>query len=167
MLTKKVQDALNDQLATELRSAYEYLSMSAYCESIALPGMAAWLHAQWAEELTHALKFFSFIHDRGARVELRELPKPRQDYKSALDVFETALEQERSVTGAIDGLYKLVEKEGDYASQAWLDWFATEQVEEEKAVTQIVESLRRIGDSGEGLFIMDKDLGSGLSETSA
>lgn len=160
MLTKNVEKALNDQLVVELQSAYEYLSMAAYCESISLPGMAGWLHKQWEEELQHAMKFFNFIHDRDGRVELAELKKPRIEYKSTLEVFETALEHERHVTRSIHDLYRLVEEEKDYASQAWLDWFATEQVEEEKNVGHIVDQLKRAGDRGEALFFLDKELGS-------
>lgn len=160
MLNTKVENAMNDQLNVELQSAYEYLSMSAYCEEQSLPGFAAWLRVQWDEELQHAMKFYNFILDRDGHVSLKELPKPRSDYKSVLDIFETALKQERSVTASIHGLYQLVEKEQDYASQAWLDWFATEQVEEEKNVGHIVESLKRIGEKGEALFLLDEKLGT-------
>jgi ferritin len=160
MLSTKVEKAMNDQLAVELQSAYEYLSMSAYCEEHSLPGFAAWLRVQWQEELDHAMRFYNFIIDRDGHVELANLPKPGSDYKSTLDVFETALAQERSVTGSIHTLYELVEKEKDYSAQAWLDWFATEQVEEEKNVGRIVDSLKRIGEKGEALFLLDEKLGS-------
>ena len=160
MLTKRVEAAMNDQLQKELQSAYVYLGMSAYCESESLPGMAAWLRRQFDEEQEHAFKFYNFIIDRGARVELKSLDAPSMSYKGALDVFQTALEHERKVTAAINDLYDLVAKEKDFASQAWLDWFATEQVEEEKTVGQIVDDLTRIGSDGNGLFLLDKDLGT-------
>lgn len=160
MLTKRVEAAMNDQLQKELQSAYVYLGMSAYCESESLPGMAAWLRRQFDEEQEHAFKFYNFIIDRGASVDLKTLEAPSTSYKNALDVFQTALEHERKVTAAINDLYDLVAKEKDFASQAWLDWFATEQVEEEKTVGQIVDDLRRIGSDGNGLFLLDKDLGT-------
>jgi ferritin len=159
MLTKKVEKALNDQLAMELESAYVYLSMSAYCESESLPGFATWLRAQWQEELDHAMRFYTFILDRSAHVKLGAIDEPSDKFASPLAVFEQALENERAVTASIAGLYELVEAEKDYASQAWLDWFATEQVEEEKMVSQIVDSLRRIGERGDALFLLDKELG--------
>ena len=158
MLSKKVEAALNEQLAKELQSAYAYLGMAAYCESKSLPGFAHWLRMQWDEELAHALKFYNFIIDRGAKVRLAALNQPSVDFKSVLQVFEQALQHEVDVTQSIHSLYRLVEDERDYASQAWLDWFATEQVEEEKNVGQIVDSLKMIGDRGEALFLLDKDL---------
>lgn len=163
MLTKKVEAAMNDQLQKELQSAYVYLGMSAYCETESLPGFAAWLRRQFDEEQQHAFRFYNFIVDRGARVELKQLDAPPTKYSSPLAVFETALEHEKGVTKAINELYDLVAREKDFASQAWLDWFATEQVEEEKTVTQIVEDLRRVGGSGDGLFFLDKDLASRTS----
>jgi ferritin len=159
MLTKKVEQAMNNQLAVELQSAYAYLAMSAYCESESLPGLGRWLRAQAREEVEHAMKFYGFISDRGGRIRLTSLAQPREKYSSVLDVFEQALEHERSVTRSIAGLYSLVVDEKDYASQAQLDWFATEQVEEEKTVGDVVDSLRRIGDRGEALFFLDRELG--------
>lgn len=159
MLSKKVEAAMNGQLAVELQSAYEYLSMSAYCESESFGGFATWLRAQWQEELDHAMRFYTFITDRSGRVSLQAVPQPRDDYGSLLEVFETALAQEQSVTASIHNLYQLCEKESDYAAQAWLDWFATEQVEEEKTVGTIVDHLRRIGERGDALYLLDKELG--------
>jgi ferritin len=160
LLSPNVQQAMNDQLQVELQSAYVYLGMAAYCETLSLGGIARWLHKQAEEEYGHAMRFYNFVNDRQGKVELKSLDAPRNSYKSVLGVFEEALEHERSVTAAIDKLYELVHDEKDFASQAWLDWFATEQVEEEKTVGQIVDQLKMIGDKGEGLFILDKDLGN-------
>lgn len=160
MLNKKIEAAMNDQLQAELQSAYVYLGMSAFAESASFPGMGLWLRAQWEEELAHAMKFYNFILDRGSNVQLKVLDAPAAEYKDMLDVFEQALEHERSVTRSINDLYALVAEEKDFASQAWLDWFATEQVEEEKSVGQIVDDLRRIGDRGDGLYVLDKALGN-------
>jgi len=151
---------MNDQLQVELQSAYVYLGMAAYCETVSLGGFAQWLHKQAEEEYAHAMRFYTFINDRQGKVELKTLDAAPSDYKSTLVVFEKALEHERSVTAAIDKLYDLVHDEKDFASQAWLDWFATEQVEEEKAVGTIVDQLKMIGDRGEALFILDKEMAS-------
>ena len=158
MLHSKVESAMNDQLQKELQSAYVYLGMSAYCEEESLPGMASWLRNQFDEEQTHAMKFYNFILDRGGHVELRPLTAAPTRYESPLQVFEAALENERQVTESINELYELANKAQDFASQAWLDWFAEEQVEEEKTVTQIVDDLKRVGD-GNGLFLLDRELG--------
>ncbi|HWL64394.1 MAG TPA: ferritin [Actinomycetota bacterium] len=158
-LNTRVEEAMNDQLQKELQSAYVYLGMSAYCESQSLPGFAGWLRAQFDEEQQHAFRFYTFIIDREGAVDLRQLDAPPTRYKSVVDVFETALAHEKAVTVAINELYDLVATEKDFASQAWLDWFATEQVEEEKTVGQIVDDLHRIGDDGNGLFILDRSMG--------
>ena len=158
MLAARVEQAMNEQLSKELQSAYVYLGMSAYCESESLPGFASWLRTQWEEELAHAMRFYTFICDRGGRVRFGVLQEPPVEYSSPLDVFEQALRHEEAVTASISNLYTLVVDERDYAAQAWLDWFATEQVEEEKNVGQIVESLKRIGDRGDALFFLDKEL---------
>ncbi len=160
MLTKKVAAAMNDQLQKELQSAYVYLAMSSYTESLSLPGVSAWLRAQWEEELQHALKFYNYIIDRGSRPEFKTLTAPPAEYSSPLHVFEEALEHERAVTHSINDLYGLTTDEKDWASQAWLGWFVTEQVEEEKSVGQIVDDLKRVGDQGEGLYLLDKALGN-------
>ncbi len=159
MLPKRVEQAMNDQLQKELQSAYIYLSMSAACESQSLPGCASWLRNQWQEEIAHAMKFYNFIIDRDGQVKLQQLDAPPSDFGSPLSVFERALENERAVTASINGLYELVAKEKDFASQALLDWFVTEQVEEEATVGQIVDDLKRVGNSGDGLFLLDKELG--------
>ncbi len=159
-MNARVEKAMNDQLQKELQSAYVYLGMSAHCESVSLPGFATWLRGQFDEEQQHAFRFYTFITDRDGTVELRQIDAAPTKYKSTLDVFETALAHERSVTEAINELYELVAKEKDFASQSMLDWFATEQVEEEKTVGQIVDDLRRIGEDGNGLFLLDQKLGS-------
>ena len=159
MLNDKIEAALNDQLQMELQSAYVYLAMSAACEAKSLPGMASWLRIQWQEEIEHAMKFYNFIVDRDGRVELRALDAPQKDYGAPLAVFESALRNEQAVTAAINDLYDLVATEKDFASQALLDWFVTEQVEEEASIQQIIDDLERVGDQGEGLFLLDRELG--------
>lgn len=158
MLSPRVQQAMNDQLQVELQSAYVYLGMAAYCETVSLGGFARWLHKQAEEEYDHAMRFYTFINDRQGKVELKSLDAAPTEYASALALFEKALAHEQGVTAAINKLYELVNDEGDFASQAWLDWFATEQVEEEKTVGTIVDQLKMIGDGGEALFILDKEM---------
>ncbi len=159
MLNHKLQTALNEQIKNELYSAYIYLSMSAYFESINLPGFANWMRKQSQEEVNHAMKIFDFIHERGGRVELQAIDQPPVSFESPLKVFEMALEHEKKVTAMIHDLYKLAEEEKDYSTQVMLHWFIEEQVEEEKSASDVVEQLKRIGDDGVGLLLLDQKLG--------
>ncbi len=159
MLSKTVQDTINDQISHELYSAHLYLSMSAYFESNNLPGMAKWMRVQSGEEATHAMKFFDYVIDRGGRALMTAIDQPPTEFESPLDVFSKALEHERKVTGLINNLYALALKENDYPTQVLLQWFITEQVEEEKNASLIVEQLKRIGPSGGGLVHFDRQLG--------
>lgn len=159
MLGEAIQDAMNEQIKNEFFSAYQYLSMAAYCEAENLPGFAHWMRTQAREENEHAMKFYDFILDRDGRVELRAMDQPRVEFGSPLEVFEGALGHERKVTAMINDLYALATDERDYASQTFLQWFVTEQVEEEKNASDVVETLRMIGDSKEALFLLDRELG--------
>ena len=159
MLSKAIQDAINEQIKNELYSAHQYLSMSAYCESVNLPGFARWMLAQAQEEREHAMKFYNFLLNRKGRVILQAIEQPVVEFGSPLEVFEQALEQEQQVTGQINELYGLTTSENDYATQAFLQWFLTEQVEEEKNVGDVLETLNMIGDEGEALFLFDRELG--------
>ena len=158
-LGQNMQDALNEQIKHEFYSAYAYLSMSAYCESLNLAGFARWLKVQAEEEVEHAMKFYEFINDRGGRVRLLAIDQPPVDFASPLAVFEQALAHEQHVTELIDRLYATAAKEQDYASQAFLQWFLTEQVEEEKITSHVVEMLKLAGDSRHALLMLDKELG--------
>jgi ferritin len=160
MLAKAVQDAMNEQSNTEFYSAYQYLSMAAYCESVNLPGFAHWMRIQAREEVEHAMKFYNFILDRGGRVLLQVIDQPVIEFGSPLEVFERALEHEQKVTATINELYALAVEENDYASQAFLQWFVTEQVEEEKNTGDVVRTLKMVGDKSEALFLLDRELGS-------
>lgn len=162
VFTERTRQAINEQVTKEMQSSYAYLSMADYCESRGLEGFAKWLRNQSQEEWGHATKFRTFIIDRGERVHLETLEAPAADFSSVVEVFERALENEQSVTRSINDLYALAEQEKDFASQAFLDWFVLEQVEEERTVTGILDWLRRIGDSEQGLFLLDQKLGGGL-----
>ena len=158
LLDKTVQDAMNDQIKNELYSAYQYLAMSAYCESMNFPGFAHWMRVQFQEEMEHALKFYDFIQARRGRVLLQVIEPPVNDFHSPLEAFEQALEHEQKVTSQINDLYELAVSENDYASQTFLQWFVTEQVEEEKNVGDVVETLKMVGDQSEALFLLDREL---------
>jgi ferritin len=134
--------------------------MSAYLESANLPGMARWMRLQSEEETAHAMKFFDYVYDRGGRVVLQAIDQPPAEFGSPLEVFEQALAHEQKVTGLINQIYDLAVKEDDYPSQIELQWFITEQVEEEKSAGDIVELLKVIGDHGPSLIMVDGQLGA-------
>jgi len=159
MLSKTMQDAINEQIQKEYHSSYLYLAMAAYCEASNLPGSAIWMRVQSREELTHAMKLFEHMVDRGGRVTLQAIPQPAAEYKSALDVFEKVLAHEQLVTASIHKLYALAVKENDYPGQIMLQWFVTEQVEEEKNAGQVVEQLKAVGESKTSLMLLDRHLG--------
>jgi ferritin len=158
MFGAAIQDAMNEQMKNEFYAAYQYLSMAAYCESENLPGFAHWMRTQAREETEHAMKFYDFILDRNGRVVLQAIEGPVVEFGSPLEVFERALEHEQKVTAMINDLYGLAVKENDYASQTFLQWFVTEQVEEEKNTGDVVETLKMIGDKSEALFLLDREL---------
>lgn len=159
MLSKAVHEAMNDQVRSEISSAYIYLAMSAFCESENLPGFAKWLRLQWEEELSHAMKLYDFLHERGGIVTLQAIEKPVAKWKSPLDVFEAVLAHEQKVTASITRVYEIAVKEKDYATQIELQWFIKEQVEEEKHATEIIELMKMAGTSGPSLLMLDRQLG--------
>lgn len=158
MLNAELEAALNAQLGGELYSSHLYLSMSAYCESANMPGAAHWFRMQAEEERSHAMKFFDHIVDRGGRVTLGTIEAPPTEFRSLLDAFEQALEAERNVSAAIDRLTTTAIEKGDHAAQAFLQWFVTEQVEEEKQADDVVQTLRAIGEDPATLFVLDREL---------
>ena len=159
MSNPKIQDALNKQLNAELYSSYLYLSMAAYLESQNLKGMAHWMRIQAQEENLHAMKFFDFINERGGKVVLTQIDAPKTEWSSPLDVFEDTCKHESKVTGLINELVDLSLSEKDHAANAFLQWFVTEQVEEEASVQEIAGKLKLVGDRGGMLFMLDRELG--------
>jgi ferritin len=157
-LSKTMEQAINDQINEELASAYIYLSMAAYCESINLPGFAHWMQAQTNEEIEHAMKFYGFVHARGGRVTLQAIAEPPIEFDGPIDVFEKTLAHEQFITGRIHKLYAMALEENDYASLSTLQWFVDEQVEEEETATEILELLKMVGDKGQGLIMLDRQL---------
>ncbi len=159
MISKTMQDALNDQIQKEYYSSYLYLAMSAYCEAQNLPGMAKWMRLQSQEEHTHAMKLFEHMVDRGGRVRLGAIQQPAEEYQSPLRLFEQVYTHEQHVTASIHQLYALAGKENDYPAQVALQWFVTEQVEEEKNALAVVEQLKAVGESKTSLMLLDRHLG--------
>jgi ferritin len=157
-LSKKMSVALNDQVNMELASAYIYLSMSTYCAEVDLKGAAGWLRIQWEEELEHATKLIDYIGERGGSVTLKAIAQPAAKFKSLLDVFEQVLAHEQKVTAAIHKIYDLAVTEKDPASQAFLQWYVNEQVEEENSPAEIISMLRLAGDTGPALLMVDHRL---------
>jgi len=157
-LGKNLENALNEQIREELASAYIYLSMAAYLETLNLPGFAHWMRAQSNEEMEHAMKFYAHINERGGRVLLQAIEQPPADFEGPMDIFEQALKHEQYISSRIIDLYKLAQKEGEYASFSLLQWFVDEQVEEEESATEVLEYLRLIGDKGQGLLMLDRQL---------
>ncbi|OYD15866.1 ferritin [candidate division WOR-3 bacterium JGI_Cruoil_03_44_89] len=158
MLGEKMQDALNKQLNNEIYSAYLYMSMSAYSTFIGLKGFANWFMVQYQEEMTHAMKFYDYINDQGGQVRLMALAQPMTEFESPLDMFEKTLEHEKFITKCINELVDLAISEKDHATNIFLQWFVTEQIEEEGNDNDIIAKLKLIGDNGNGLLMLDKEL---------
>lgn len=159
MLSEKMQEALNDQLNAEMYSAYLYLSMEAYFQDKSLTGFANWMRVQTQEELTHAMKFYEFINERGGRVTLKPIDAPPGDWESPLAAFEDAYKHETKVTGLINKLVDLALAESDHATDTFLQWFVSEQVEEEDSVSTVVDRIKLVGEVSGGLFLLDQELG--------
>lgn len=167
MLSNKMQEALNDQINAEYFSSYLYLSMAAHCEAINLQGFAHWMRVQSQEEMGHAMKFFDFVLDRGGRVALKQVQGPPTSWQSPVAVFEATLEHERLITSRIGKLVDLALAESDHATNAFLQWFVNEQVEEEKTADSILQKLRLMQDAPGGLFLLDQELAQRAGASSA
>lgn len=158
MLSKKIEKSLNEQLNAELYSSYLYLSMSAYFTSVNLNGFANWMRVQAQEELMHAIKFYDFINERGGMVTLTQVEAPKTKWNSPLGVFEDVYEHECKVTSLIHNLVDLAVVEKDHATNTFLQWFVTEQVEEESSAMEIVDKLKLVGDNNVAQLMIDGEL---------
>jgi len=158
-MEKKMLNALNKQINAELYSAYLYLAMSAYFESVNLSGCAHWMRAQAGEEQAHAMKFYKFICERRERVELTAIAMPAKEWDSPLAVFEDAFAHEQKVTKMINDLMVLALETKDYATQSFLKWFVDEQVEEESNADEIVQKIKMIGNNAAMMLMVDQELG--------
>jgi ferritin len=158
VIKARVRDIMNDQIKAELESQYIYLSMVAYFHEQNLDGMAHWMRVQAHEETTHALKFFDHIIDRGGTVELQDLKQLKKTWSSPLEAWKDAFAHEQFITSKIHAIVKVVREEDDYTAEPMLDWFVKEQIEEEKNTSGILAQMERIGDSKDGLYMLDKEL---------
>ncbi|HJV35144.1 ferritin [Geomonas sp.] len=158
MYTKKLSKKMNKQLNNELYSAYLYLSMSSYAASIGLKGAANWFMVQYQEEMVHAMKFFNYINSRGEHTELAAIAAPPTEFVNLLDMFQQTLAHEQFITSSIYELTDLALAEKDHATHIFLQWFVTEQIEEEENDRDLIGKLKLIGDNGQGLLLLDNEL---------
>ena len=159
-MNPRVLEAINRQINSELSASYAYLAMSAYCERQKFTGSARWLRLQSQEEHMHAMKLFDFVLARDRNVELTAIEQPKSDYKTVADVFERALQQEQEVSRQIDSLYEVAFHEKAFSAVAELQWFLTEQVEEEKTAREIVAKFKMVGTDPASLLDLDRELGA-------
>ena len=158
MLNKRLEEELNKQINAEFYSAYLYLSMSSYLASKNLNGFSNRMKVQFEEEQAHGMKLFQFVLDRGGKVVLDKIDVPKLDWKNVVEVFEDTLEHEKKVTAMINNLINIAYEEKDHATVAELQWFVTEQVEEEATVSDILDQLKMIDGKGAGLFMLDREM---------
>jgi len=155
---KKMTDALNGQIREEIFSAYLYFAMAADYESKDWPGVASWMKVQAQEEMGHALKIYNWINERGGKAVFEAIEKPQESWASALELFEAALKHEQHITACFYDLVKTAREAGDIATEIFLQWFITEQVEEEANAGEIVGKIRKVQDSQNGMYMLDKEL---------
>ncbi|MBU3912419.1 MAG: ferritin [Candidatus Omnitrophica bacterium] len=163
MISTKMTDSINEQINKEIYSGYLYLSMAAYSASIGLNGFANWFKAQLQEEIAHAQKFYDYIVKQGGRVVLQAIDEPPKDFKDARDLFQKTLDHEKIVTKRINDLVIIARKENDRATETLLQWFVTEQVEEEETPTRILQKFDLIGKDENGLLTIDSQLATRVS----
>ncbi|MBQ7562058.1 MAG: ferritin [Synergistaceae bacterium] len=153
-----MRDAINEQIKAEFDSAYIYLAMSAYFEDCGLSGMAHWMRKQYKEEIEHAEKFMNYLYERGERVIIPEIAKPKESYTDALEAFKTSYNHEQYVTSRIYKLVDLAVSEKDYATQSMLKWFVDEQMEEEDNTSSIVNKIEFLGGDKHSIYLVDREL---------
>jgi ferritin len=166
MIGKKMESALNEQVNRELYSAYLYMSMSSFSDRIGLKGFANWFMVQYHEEMLHAMKIHEYILRQGGKVKLMSLQEPPSEFQSPLDMFEKTLAHERFITKSINDLVDLAIAERDHATQIFLQWYVTEQIEEEENDNDIIAKLKLVGtgtENNNGLFLLDKELGTRMT----
>lgn len=158
MLSNRIEKELNDQINAEFWSAYFYLSMAAYFENNNLPGFANWMKVQYQEEILHVMKFFNYVNDRGGRVLLKPIDAVKTEWKDEIEVFEDILKHEQKVTGLINNLVNIALGEKDHATHNILQWYVSEQVEEESNVDEILQQLKMMEGNKHGLLMLDREL---------
>ena len=158
MISKNLQKALVEQLNKEYHSAYIYLGMSAYCAKEGFNGAASWFLIQYQEEVAHGMKLFKYLEEQDAMIELPDIKAVKVEYKSLLDVFKKSLAHEQTMSKNLNNLSDIAMKEKDHATYNLLQWYVTEQVEEEATVNSIIDHIKLVGDNGYGLYTIDKEL---------
>jgi ferritin len=159
MISEKMQEKLNQAANLEFQSAYLYLSMAAYCHSIGLDGFAHWLRVQYGEEMGHGMKMLEYINEQQGRIKLHAMAEPKHEWSSIVEVMDETLAHEKKVTAAYHDLMGYAHEVKDYATQAHLQWYVTEQVEEESAAASVVEKLKVLSKSPHGALLLDRDMG--------
>ena len=159
MISKKMEKALNEQINAEMYSAYLYLAMAAYFESENLGGLANWMKIQVQEETAHAMKFFEYVNERRGRVVLKAIEQPAKEWKSPQAAFQASFKHEQMITGRINDLVNLAVQEKDHATNAFLQWFVNEQVEEETSVDKVIQMLKMADKAPGALLMIDRELG--------
>ena len=157
-MEQRLYDAINDQITKELYSAYLYLAMASYFASTSLDGFAHWMQVQATEETLHAMKFFNFLCDRNQRPVMQAIGEPENEFVSVRDVFEKTLAHEKTVTASINNIYRIAEEVNDNAAKFMLHWFVTEQIEEEKNASSILDKLALVDYNPAGILFLDKEL---------
>ena len=160
MIGGKLLQAMNDQIKNELESYYIYHSMAAYLHAISLDGMGHWMRAQCHEEITHAMKFFDHVIDRGGKVTLLDLKQIKTEWSSPAEAFKDAFEHEQFISGKINDLMAIAREEREYSSEPLLDWFINELVEEEASTSKVADELEMAGDDRSALLMLDRELGT-------
>ncbi len=167
MLSPSINDALNKQINEELFSAYLYLAMAAKSDGMGLSGFANWFKMQYQEELAHADRFFNYVLERNGEIDLDAIGKPVVGDVTPLELFEKGLSHEQHITSCIFKLKDLARKESDHATDVFLEWFVSEQVEEEATTQAVIDQLRMVKDNPSGLFLIDRELASRKMEEEA
>lgn len=159
MLTEKIVNALNTQINYEFNAAYVYFGMATYCDSKSMDGFASWFKIQAEEEVSHGMKIYQYLMDLGQPVDLQAVEAPKTDFSSFEELFETAVENEKSLARVLNELANLALEERDQMTYHFLKWFLDEQVEEIALTSGVLDKIRLVGDSGNGLFILNEELG--------
>ncbi|MFZ5572669.1 MAG: ferritin [Thermodesulfobacteriota bacterium] len=163
MINDKMIAALNEQINREMYSAYLYMSMSSHCNMVGLKGFANWFMVQYHEEMIHAMKIYEYIQRQGGEVHLKTIQAPPHSFESPLDMFTKTLEHEQFITRSINDLMELAIAEKDHASQIFLEWYVTEQVEEEENDNDIIQQLKIIKDNAHALLMLDRELAARIT----
>lgn len=158
MLVKRMEEALNGQINKELYSGYLYLAMSGHCSERGIPGAAHWFMSQGQEEMTHAMKMYDYVLQKGGSVTLLPIDAPPAEFGSLLEIYQVVLEHEEGVTASVNDLMEIALEERDHATRIFLEWFVSEQVEEEANVREIIDQLKMAGEHNASLMMIDKEL---------